>query len=228
MSTTVGEPVPRHLRYILRPPPMSTSPPGFLASVAATTTTRNRLTKITTRKKKHARKEIAILIARHKRLLLLSASDFDLFRSKDLFATKLISLTVPNGKPQQIELSIFVHLKLDKSLCHVIQIDYGSKLARRHKGGHENVAVPRHKLELSAGCLDFHDESIVVQSQHRFAEARIDEIAGERCERRKRSWIGRLGKLLGCRLKSGFGVFKILRNGIVFRVAKNPIQYPRP
>src|SRR5437773_12433844 len=97
---------------------MSTSPPGLLASVAATTNTWNRLTKVTTRKKKHARKEIAALIARHKRLLLLSASDFDLFRSKDLFASVFIGLTVRGGKPQQIELSIFVHLKVGKSLCH--------------------------------------------------------------------------------------------------------------
>jgi hypothetical protein len=65
--------------------------------------------------------------------------------------------------------SIFVHLKLGKSLCHVIQIDYRPKLVRRHKGGHENVAIPRYKLKLSAGFLDFDDERIVLQSQHRFA-----------------------------------------------------------
>src|SRR5438477_12048563 len=97
---------------------MSTSPPGLLASVAATTTTWNRLTKVTTRKKKHARKEIAALIARHKRLLLLSASDFDLFRSTDLFAPDFISLTVRGGKPQQNELSILVRWKLGNSLGH--------------------------------------------------------------------------------------------------------------
>ena len=94
-----------------------------------------------------------------------------MLRSKDLFAPEFIGLTVRGGKPQQIELSIFVHLKLGKSLRHVIQIDYGPKLVRRHKGGHENVAVPRYKLKLSAGCLEFDDERIVLQSQHRFAEA---------------------------------------------------------
>src|SRR6266404_7928158 len=108
MSTTVGEPTPLHWRYILRPPPMSTSPPELPASVAATATTWNGLTKVITRKKKHARNEIAVLIARHKRLLLLSAIDLELFRSKDLSAPEFIGLTVGGGKPQQIELSIFV------------------------------------------------------------------------------------------------------------------------
>jgi hypothetical protein len=79
---------------------MSTSPPELLASVAAMTTTWNGLTKVITRKKKHARKEITVLIARHKRLLLLSAIDFELFRSKDLFAPEFIGLTVLSGKAQ--------------------------------------------------------------------------------------------------------------------------------
>ncbi len=73
--------------------------------------------------------------------MLPGAKDGDLLPLKCLFTTKLISLTVHGGKPQQIELSIFVHLKLGKSLCHEMQIDYGPKLARRHKGGHENVAI---------------------------------------------------------------------------------------
>ena len=55
MSTTVGEPIPLHWRYILRPPPISIRPPELLAFVAATTTTWNVLTKVTTTKKKHAR-----------------------------------------------------------------------------------------------------------------------------------------------------------------------------
>ena len=58
---------------------------------------------------------------------------------------ELISLTVvDSGKPQQIELSIFVHLKLRESSRHVIQIDYRSELSSRHEASDENVAVPRH------------------------------------------------------------------------------------
>ena len=56
-------------------------PPELLASVAATTIAWNVLTKVTTRKKKHARKEIAVLIVRH-RQLLSSAIGFELFRSR--------------------------------------------------------------------------------------------------------------------------------------------------
>jgi hypothetical protein len=126
--------VPRHSRYILRPPPMSISPPEFLSSAAAMTTTWNTLTRVTTRKKTRTQKEIAVLIARYERLLLPSARDFDMLRSKDLFAPEFIGLTGHSGKPQQIELSIFVHLKLRESSRHVIQIDYGPKLPRRYSG----------------------------------------------------------------------------------------------
>ena len=60
-------------------------------------------------------RKIAVPIARHKRLLLLSAIDFELFRSKDLFPSEFISLTVIIGKAQQIELSLLVDLKLGES-----------------------------------------------------------------------------------------------------------------
>ena len=82
-------------------------------------------------------------------------------RSKRLFTTEFISLTVLNGKPQQVELPIFVHLKLGESLCHVIQIDYGPKLPIRHEPGkvfteaRKNVvtlpsAVTRRRISLAS------------------------------------------------------------------------------
>src|SRR4029453_10918219 len=140
---------------------------------------------------------------------------------------ELISLTVvDSGKPQQIELSIFVHLKLRESSRHLIKIDYRPKLPSRTGASDENVAVPRHKLKLCAACQQLHDQCIALRRDLGLAEAWIEELAGERCEPRKRSWISRLGKQLDRRLKIGFSIFKILRNGIVVRVAKNPIQYP--
>jgi hypothetical protein len=80
---------------------MSTSAPELLASVAAMTTTWHELTKVITRKKKHARKEITVLIARQKRLLLLSAINFEPFRSKDLFAPEFIGLTILSRKRER-------------------------------------------------------------------------------------------------------------------------------
>src|SRR5436309_1341639 len=147
----------------------------------------------------------------------------------DLLAPKLISLTARlSGKAQQIEFTILIHLKLRESSRHVIQIDYRSELPSRHEAGDENVAVPRHKLELCAACQKVHDQCIALQRDLGLAEAWIDELAGERCEQRKRPRIGRFGKQLRCLLEIGFSVFKTLRHVVVFRVAKNPIQYPCP
>src|SRR5437773_12051897 len=177
---------------------MSTRPPELLPSAAAATTTWKKLIRVTTRNKTHARKEIAVLITRYKRLLSPSAVDFDLLWSMDLLAPEFIGLTIHQGKPQQIQLSIFVHLKLRESSRHVIQIDYRSELPSRHEASDENVAVPRHKLELCAACQKLHDQCIALQRDLGLAEAWIDELAGERRERRERSRIGRVGKQLRC------------------------------
>ncbi len=71
-----------------------------------------------------------------KGLLLPSPKDGDLLRSKGLFATEFISLTVSSREAQQIELTALVHLKLCKSLRHIITRYPASSLARP-------TAVPR-------------------------------------------------------------------------------------
>src|SRR5262249_28868663 len=89
---------------------------------------------------------------------------------------------------------------------HVIQIDYRSEQPSRQEAGDENVAVPRHKLELCAACQKLHDQCIALQRDLGLAEAWIDELAGERCERRGPARIGRFGKQLRCLLEIGFSV----------------------
>jgi len=113
---------------------------------------------------------------------------------------ELISLTVLAGEAHEIESTGLVHLKPDKSLCHITQMGYRSKPASRHEPGDEDVAAPRLELELGAGRLKLHDKRIAFQRHRRLAEARIDEIAGQRCERRERQRLGRLGKQLRRRL----------------------------
>jgi hypothetical protein len=57
-----------------------------------------------------------LLMATWRCLMLPGAKDCDLLRSKPLFATEFICLAVLSGKAQQIEFTVFVHLKLSKSL----------------------------------------------------------------------------------------------------------------
>jgi hypothetical protein len=53
-----------------------------------------------------------------------------LLRSREaLFVPELISLTVLGGEVQEIESTVLVHLKLDKSLCHVNLLDNGASAA---------------------------------------------------------------------------------------------------
>ena len=68
--------------------------------------------------------------------MLPGAKDRDLLRSKGLFATEFISLTVSSREAQQIELTALVHLKLCKSLRHIITRYPASTLA-------PPTAVPR-------------------------------------------------------------------------------------
>ena len=50
------------------------------------------------------------------------------------------------------------------------------------------------KLELGAS-RNLHHQRIAFQRHHRFAEARVGEIAGQRCERRELPRIGSLASV---------------------------------
>src|SRR5260370_13291089 len=169
-----------------------------------------------------------LLMATWRCLMLPGAKDRDLLRSRRLFAPELISLTVFGGEAQQIELALLVHLKLDKSDCRDARSDYGPESAGLHKAGDEDVAVPGRELQLGAGRLKLHDERLAVRRHRRLAEARIDEMAGERCERWERPRTGRFGEQLRRFLEAGFRFLELLRHVIDFRVAQNPVQNPQP
>ena len=144
-----------------------------------------------------------------------------------LLPTEFISLTVIIGKAQQIELSLLVDLKLGESDGQRAEIfcDCGES-TERHDLCRENIAVPRLELQVGAGGLNLHDQRIAFRRHRHRAKARIDELAGERCERRERSRVGRLGKQLGHRVESGCRCLKRLRHVVAFGIVKNPVQSP--
>src|SRR5436190_11165368 len=92
-----------------------------------------------------------------KELLYQTNNDCDLLRSKPLFAREFISLAILSGKPQQIEFTVFVHLKLSKSPGHEVQVHDRSKRTGRHQRRCEDASVPRLELELGARRLNVHD-----------------------------------------------------------------------
>src|ERR1700730_3909054 len=126
-------------------------------------------------------------------------------RTPVLVAAEFIGLSVIKGETEQIELGVLVHLKLDESVGQRTEsFDHSRKLAKRHEPGDEDVAVPGLELQLGASSLKLHDQRIAFQRHRRLAEARIDEIAGQRCKRRERPWARGLSKQLGRGLEFGF------------------------
>src|SRR5206468_12284299 len=145
-----------------------------------------------------------------------------------LLAPKLISLAVLGGEAQQIELALLVHLKLRKSDCRDARSDDGPESAGRHEAGGEYVAVPRRELQFGAGRLQLHQQRLTVRRHRRLAEAGIDELAGERCERRERPRTGRPGKQPGRLLEAGLGFLELLSHVVDLGAVEHPVQQHRP
>ncbi len=115
---------------------MSTSPAQSPLPTAWAAIGRSAVTRVTRSKKTRVPRVMVLPMPTWKGLLLPSPKDGDLLRSKGLFATEFISLTVSSREAQQIELTALVHLKLCKSLRHIITRYPASSLARP-------TAVPR-------------------------------------------------------------------------------------
>src|SRR6476620_2418154 len=108
-------------------------------------------------------------------------------------AAEIVGLAIVEGQPQHAEPALLVNLHLYEAARPRARIrGRGDELAEWCDPRREHVAVPGFELELRAETLQLQHQGVTIDPQCRLAEARVDEVAGERRERGKRPRVRRL------------------------------------